>query len=295
MKSIFKKREMLYRRHGWTKVLFVVMFIIFLVFSVTYIYPLAWVLVNSLKDNGEFFRGNVAGLPWPVTFQNYATAFSTRDKTTGFNLFGMFGMTVAVSLVGTLVTVLTSSQAAYVLAKYRFRGAKLIYAIAIFAYICPVVGTLPAQVKFMDTLGLNDTFIGVIFLYSGGFGFNFILLHAFYKNLSWSYAEAAYIDGASDFQIYTQVMLPLSKGSLTAVFIIQLIGLWNDYTTPAIFLKSAPTLAVGINELTTTLKNGSQYTTMFAAMVVVLAPIILIFSLFSKIIMENTTVGGLKG
>ncbi len=293
------KKEMIYRRTGWTKALFVIVFIIFAVLTVTYLYPLIWVLMNSFKQQSEYIN-NITGFPKNPGFTAYAEAFAEEvSGHKGATLMSMFGMTIAVATVGTIITVLTSSQAAYILAKFNFRGAKFMYAVVIFAYVCPIVGTLPAQMQFMKTLGFMKNsfaeYVGVIFLYSGGFGFNFILLHAYYKNLSKSYAEAAYIDGANDFQIYTHIILPLSKGSLVAVFIIQFIGLWNDYTTPAIFLKDAPTLAVGVSLMTKTLENNSNFPELFAVMVIVLLPIILIFSVFSKTIIENTTVGGLKG
>ena len=131
-----------------------------------------------------------------------------------------------------------------------------------------------------------DSVIGVIFLYSGGFGTNFLLLYSFFKNLSWTYVEAAKIDGASDFRIFVQIVLPMAKGPMIAVGVLSLIGLWNDYLTPSIYLSKQPTISYGIYIM---------QTLFFAMILLTIIPILLIFILFNKTIMENTTVGGLKG
>jgi len=290
------RNDPLYKRHGGEKVLFAVMFVIFVLFAVSFIFPFLWVLMNSFKNNGEFFRGNFLGLPKDWTFSNYIEAFQFREQYSGFTIFQMLGMSVLIAGLGTIVTVFTSSSAAYVVAKYKFPGRSLIFAVVMFSLIVPIVGALPSQVQLMESLGLKDTVIGCIFLYSGGFGMNFLLLYSFFKNLSWSYVEAGYIDGASDVKIFFKIIIPLAKGPIIAITIIQLIGLWNDYITPSIYLPDMPTIAVGLNYMTTQLlETYSLYTVVFAAIVIALLPIIVVFCCFSKTIMENTTVGGLKG
>ncbi len=136
----------------------------------------------------------------------------------------------------------------------------------------------------------------MIFLYSGGFGTNFLLLYSFFKNLSWTYVEAAKIDGASDARIFFQIIVPMAKGPIIAVGVLSFIGLWNDYYNPSIFLKSQPTIAYGINAIRETmLETQGQYPLFFAVVILTLIPILLVFCFFSKTIMENTAVGGLKG
>ena len=108
--------------------------------------------------------------------------------------------------------------------------------------------------------------------------------------------EAAKIDGASDFRIFVQIILPMAKGPMVAVTILTLIGLWNDYLTPSIYLPKQPTIAYGIYLMQSTMvETKGQYPLFFATIVLTMIPIILIFVLFNKTIMENTSVGGLKG
>lgn len=290
-----KAHDILYKRKKGEKVLFIVFFVLFAVFALSFIFPFLWVLMNSFKPRGEF-AGNFNGLPTNWTFQNFIEAFTYKSRATqNFTIFQMMGMSVVIAGIGTVVTVFTSSSAAYVVAKYKFPGRNLIFSVVIFSLIVPIVGSLPSQIQLMDKLHLSNTVIGCIFLYSGGFGMNFLLLYSFFKNLSWTYVEAAKIDGASDFKIFFKIIVPMAKGPIIAIAIIQLIGLWNDYLTPSIYLPKQPTIAVGLKYLSDTMTQAGNYTLLFATIILTLIPILTIFCMFSKTIMENTSVGGLKG
>ena len=290
-----REHDVLFKRKGFTKGLFVFMFILLVIFALSFIFPFLWILMNSFKETSEFGL-NINGWPQHFTFENFANSFTYRDATTkNKSILEMLGMTVLIAGVGTLVTVFTSSAAAYVVAKYNFFGKKVIFSVVIFSLIVPIVGSLPSQMQMMkNVLHLDGTVIGCIFIYSGGFGGNFLLLYSFFKNLSWTYVEAAKVDGANDFVIFFRIIIPMAKGPIIAISIIQLIGLWNDYQTPSIYLPDYPTLAVGLQFLFDKMQSNS-YPMMFATIIIAILPIILLFMAFSKTIMENTSVGGLKG
>ena len=291
-----RNNDILYKRHGTEKVLFFIMFIVFVLFAVSYIFPFVWVAINAFKKPLDFAT-NFIGLPEEWHFENFVKAFNFKSaETKYFTVFEMLGMSVVLSFGGTIATVLVSSCAAYVVAKYEFRGKSVILGMVIFSMIIPIVGSLPSQIQLMQNLGLDGTILGVIFLYSGGFGMNFMLLYSFFKNLSWTYVEAAKIDGASDLRIFFTIILPMTKGPIIAIAVIALIGLWNDYMTPMIYLPEMPTIAVGLKYLTDALKGGnSNYPLLFASIIIAIIPIVIVFCIFSKTIMENTSVGGFKG
>lgn len=294
-----RQSDILYKRRGGEKVLFIIMFSIFAIFAFSFIFPFAWILMNAFKTKSQF-ASDYMGWPNPFIFDNFVNAFKfTSEETRGFNIFQMIGMSIIIAGVGTIVTVFTSSTAAYVVAKYKFPGRGVIFAVVIFSLIVPIVGALPSQIQLMEFLGFTRNnltrLIGCIFLYSGGFGMNFMLLYSFFKNLSWTYVEAARIDGANDFTIFFRIIIPMAKGPIIAITIIQLIGLWNDYLTPAIYLQDWPTIALGMYYLQEAMLQQSLYTLMFATIILALLPIIILFLIFSKTIMENTSVGGLKG
>ena len=280
------------KRSPLQKSVFVIIFIIFVLYALTMLFPFIWLILNSFKSGEEFFLSGRSSFAFPLKFtaENYGMVFSE------YNFGLMFLRSLLLAGGGTLLTLITSSMAAYTVAKYKFPGRGIIYGVVIFALIVPVVGTLPAQYALMKGLGLSNSFIGVLIIYSGGFGFNFLLLYSYFKNLSWGYAEAALVDGAGDFRVFWRIMIPLSRPALVAVGIIQFIGLWNDYQSPYLYWRSNPTLAVGLQDLYTQYKNTpAEYPAIFAAIVLALIPIVTIFCVFSKIIMENTVVGGLKG
>lgn len=294
--SYERRHDTLYRRHGAEKAAFGAIFVIFVLFSLSFLFPFAWILINAFKTKAEFASDFMA---WPKTWDwsNFANALTFKNATTkNYTLFQMMWTSVLVAGLGTAATIFTSSCAAYVVAKYRFPGRDFIFGVVIFSLIVPIVGSLPSQIQLMKTLGLTDKIIGCIFLYSGGFGSNFLLLYSFFKNLSWTYVEAAKIDGASDFRIFVSIILPMAKGPIVAVTILTLIGLWNDYLTPSIYLSNQPTIAVGIYYMKTAmLDTKNEYPLFFATIILTLLPIVIIFCLFNKTIMENTSVGGLKG
>ena len=288
-----RKNNVLYKRHAGEKVLYVVMFIIFLIFMISYIFPFVWVFFNSFKTASEYTKDFIS-IPKQWTLENFIDAWKFSSSETNWTTISqMLGMSVIIAFSGTLITVFVSSCAAYVVAKYEFPGRNIIFGVVIFTMIIPIVGSLPSQIQLMKALGLDNRVIGMLFLYSGGFGMNFMLLYSFFKNLSWTYIEAAKIDGASDTRIFFSISLPMAKGPIVAVSVISLIGLWNDYMTPRIFLPSKPTIAVGLALMKESLVNSQ--TVLFAAIILTIIPIVVLFSIFSKTIMENTSVGGLKG
>lgn len=266
-----------------------IVFTIFIIYGISLVFPFLWSAFNSMRPNLQFKK---YPLDWfsGWTLQNYVTAFER------YNILAMFFNSFFLAAAGTLITCFMCSMSSYVVAKFNFRGHNFIYALAITIMLIPTSGALAAQYKFMVNSHLIDTYIGIILLYSGGFGFNFFLLYGTFKGVSWCYAEAAKIDGASNFRIFLNIMLPQVKPALFAVGIISFIGYWNDYFTPYMYLRNHLTLSVGIYRLQESFKtSGSNWPVVFAAMVIASLPMIAIFAVFQKTIISNTVAGGLKG
>lgn len=291
-----------------------VVFTIFALYSITLVFPFVWMFLNSFKPATEFFQGNIWGLPKTWRFQNYSEIFigkpivmsdgsvietTIRGKLFGatynYSIFSMFLVSIALTILCTVSNIFFAVTSAYVVAKYKFFGRQALYTLAIFLMVVPIAGTLPEQYQLMRTLGLADSFFGVFLLSSAGFGMNFFLLYGFFKNISWTYAEAARVDGAGHTKVFFRIMLPFALPVIISLSVIHAIGIWNDYTTPSIYMKSMPTLAYGLYVIRNTLQHRGQYTQTFAAMMIALVPILAVFIAFSNTIMENTVAGGLKG
>jgi len=279
------------------KIGMIIAFIIFALYSLSLLFPFVWMIINSLRDVNEWHQTvsfkDFWSVPTVWNFSNYTEIL--KFEINGNSILSMFILSLILTVLGTIINVFFSACAAYVIAKYEFPGKRIIFALAIFAMVVPIVGTLPAQVKFMETLGLDDSIVGVLFLYSGAFGFNFILLLSSFESISWTYAEAAQMDGAGHFGIFFKVMIPMCKGPIIACCILQAITLWNDYSTPFLFMNSTPTLAVGLQQLQEEFSSGGELPLVFAAMIISILPVLILYACFQKKIIENTVAGGLKG
>ena len=272
------------------KIIFAVVSVVFFIYMLTLIFPFAWMLINSFKTNADFFQ-DVWNIPGDPEFGNYFSIWKEM------NLLTYFGNSIVLTIFGTLAGLIPSCMSAYVVAKYKFRFTKLIYSLSLVVMLIPSIGTLPAVYKFMIDTGLFDTHLGLILMYSGGFGFNFILLYGFFKSISWTYAEAAFIDGATDLQAFFHVMLPQARPGIIAVGIIQAINIWNDYFSPYMYLQDTDKmpLSVGIYNLVLQQSYAADWPKLFAAMLIALLPIMVVYACFSNTIIENTVAGGLKG
>lgn len=285
----------LHKRKKWDLVTGIV-FVIFLIYALTLIYPFLYLILGSLNDAWGFMLDPL-GIPENITFDNYKNVFMNMPELTGMeslSLQSMFFNSITLAVGLTLVSMMMQSMAAYVLAKYDFRGNKALYMVIIVASMIPTVGALPATFKLMNSTHLSNTYIGMLLLQGGAFGGSFLYLHAYYKSIPWAYAESAMIDGAGDFQIYLRIMMPLAKKALTTYSILCFLGFWNDYWFPSLFYDQHPTLAVGLTHISVTATGTGNYPLLFAAMLVTIVPVLLMFAVFQKQMLGNISGGGIK-
>ena len=277
------------RRTKLQRVVFSIVFVIFLLYGLSLIFPFFWAFISSLKTNEEYFEVVWA---WPRNwlFSNFGKAF-TELVVGDTNLLGMFVNSLWLAFAGTAAAVIVSSMTAYVVAKYDFKFRNFLYADAIFTMIIPIVGNLSAMYKLVNTLNLNNP-IGILALYAGGFGFNFIILHGYFRSVSWSYA--AFLDGCSDFKAFLFIMIPQAKPALVSIAILAFIGNWNDYTTPFLYLEDTPTVALGLYQFHEIQQYRSDMPIFYAATLLSTIPVFILFAAFQNTIMENMVAGGLK-
>ena len=305
----------------------VISFTLLGIYSLMMIFILYFALTNSLKTMDDFVGlKNVFGLPTSASeypklgdrlgwkFENYRLAWAVLSVEENGMRYAAPSLFVHSFLyAGGCMIIATASHlvAAYACAKYEFKGKALLYATAIVTMIIPIVGALPSQISMMRILGLYDTYIGNLIFRGGYTGTYFLVFYATYKSISWSYAEAAQLDGAGPFSIFWNIMLPMARNSIVAVALMLFIQYWNDYTTPMILLPSMPTIAFALYQVSLGGKMGNATTLMnqlgisgyipreecvqLAATMIVTVPTIVLFVVFRNKIMGNITMGGLKG
>lgn len=297
----FKNRKteggLLYSRTGGEKVVYVIVFFLFALYTALMVFPFVWLFYTSFKSGNQYWDdlmyARPLSLPEKWYFSNYAQAF-VKLEYNETNLFGMFFNSIWYTAVVVIEGVFFSACTGYCLSKYDFKAKNVIYTLAIFSMTIPIVGTLPASFRLSSDLHIFDTPLQPIVTCAGGFGFNFLIMYAFYKNMPWSYAEAVFIDGGNDFIAFFKVMLPMAKAPMITLSIISAIGCWNDYTSIILFMPSFPTIAAGLYYVQLDLFD--YYPTLYyAALFLSLIPVLVVFSIFSEQIMKNMSVGGLKG
>lgn len=251
---------------------------------------LLWAIVISFREYGPEagFFANVAD-----SFRNFV--IQTAKGPVGFG--EMLRNSLLYALGCAFFNTLVVSFTAYAAARYKCWFSKLVYLTVIVTMIVPSVGSLPAEVSTAIRLRLYDSIWGQWIMKANFLGLYFLLFYDFFASLPKDYFEASEIDGAGDLTQMFRLAFPLASNLILTVFLLNFVTYWNDYASPTIYLKSYPTLAVG---LYSTFNYGLVYYKLNGASAVVpiafaiASPVIAIYAVFHKKLMSNLFLGGIK-
>ncbi|GAA2892292.1 carbohydrate ABC transporter permease [Nonomuraea rubra] len=263
--------------------------------------PVGWVLLASMKQKGEFY-GSPWTLPEGLHLQNYVDAFVTA------RMGQYFFTSVLVTVLGLVFVIAVSVPAAYVIARYEFRGRGLVE-VALLAGLFVNVNYIVVPI-FLMLVGwdraLVDVFPGGFFIDNPGvlslvyaatsIPFTIYLLAAYFRSIPADYEEAAALDGASRFQVMTRVMLPMARPALTTVILFNFLAYWNDFIIALTLLPGeGKTLQVGLLNLMTAQKAAADYGRLYAGMVIVIVPVLIFYAFIQRRLIEGMASGGVKG
>ena len=243
------------------------------------------------KTIGETFKNIFANMH----FENYVNIFDKEQMTVSipFAIFNTLWRTIGSCLTGLFFTAATS----YVVCKYqpKFPWLRHVHTFVITIMIVPILGSTAAAYEINHNILqiANKPWLWWI-TWTSGIGFGFLMLYSAWQSLSWSYAEAAFIDGASNFRVFFNVMMPMIKPVMIALFVVNFIGGWGEYMETIMYMDEWPSLGYMVYQL----QSRAQYFGMpmyFAVIVVSMVPTIGVFIGFQETIMQNMTTGGLKG
>ncbi len=285
----------------------IVLFTVLLLYTIVFLTPMVWTLITSLKDHKVYMVATVRGELGQMigfndlSFKNFSTAYTyfflpTHSK--DVYLLEMFFNSVLYAGGCAVVATIIPCVMAYLVARYDFEFGKVVYGIVLVAMAIPIVGSLPSEMKMVESLGLMDSILGLYILKSNFLGIYFLVFYAQFKMIPRDYTEAAEIDGASEFYVMTKIIFPIAFGAISTVLLLKFIEFWNDYQIPMIYWESRPVVAYGMYYFVslTTGKDGLASTPVkLAAMIIVAVPIIILFLIFNKKIMSNMSIGGVKG
>ena len=269
---------------------------------------LFWALLTGSKAYSGDYAASVlipGGKPnligWPKKFKLFDNIKIVNDIFPGVTLVKSAGYTLLYAGGCALVKALVTCVVAYLCALYKNWFSQVVYITVIVTMIVPVVGSQAAEIQMAKDLQLYNKIWGMWLMRANFLGMYFLVFYAVFKSMPMGYYEAARIDGANDMQIMCRIAMPLVKYTFWSIFLIIFIEYWNDYLVPNYFLEDYPTLSLllywqSINQVNQ--DGGMDYSTppyLMSTVLVVVVPVIVLFSIFSKRLMGNLSVGGLKG
>jgi multiple sugar transport system permease protein len=251
--------------------------------------PFLWTISSSLKDMSQIFLVPPKWFPDPVTFQNYPNSLTAMPFGKAyFNSFYITGLVV-------FLNILTCSMAAYAFAKIRFYGSNVLFILFLATMMIPKQVTMVPLYLIMDKLGWIDTHLAII-VPAGLFNaFGVFLLRQFIRGIPNELEEAAVLDGANPLRIYWSVILPLIRPALAAFGIFSFMGIWNGFLEPLIYLSTPEKFTVPL--LLNTFKGlyFTDWSLMMAGTTISIIPVLVVYIIAQKQIIEGIALTGSKG
>lgn len=273
-------------------VLFAIVFLIFVIYAVMLFYPLIWGLLSSFKSVKDY-NNSPFSFPSVWHFENYIEAIKTISDD-GMSFTQMLWNSVWFAVGSAIIHMEFTSAYAYVLNKYNFRGRKFLYGLCLFMMAVPIGASFVSTYRLMHNLHLTNSYL-ILLTSINVYGMKLILCYSYYNNISNAYVEAAQIDGANFYTIYFKAMRPQATPILLTLMVLEFIEKWNDYMGPLLYLSKMPTLATGLYRYQSIVEWSGNYPVLFAGIFICTLPLFIIFIFFSNKLMDNISVGGLKG
>lgn len=286
---------------NFSKLYKIFIYVALLALAISIVVPVGWVFLASIKENSEFY-GNPWTLPKGIYFQNFIDAFEKAK------MGEYFFNSVFVTLMALAILLVVALPAAYVLARYRFFGSKVINVLfmgGLFINVNYIV--VPIFLMFVDAdkylkhltgsgFFLNNLFVVALVYAATALPFTIYLLSGFFVTIPRDYEEAAYMDGSSYFRTMVQIMMPMALPSIITVILFNFLSFWNEYIISMTLLtKDSKTLPVGLMQLMQAQKAAANYGQLYAGLVIVMLPTLILYILVQKKLTQGMSLGGLKG
>lgn len=271
--------------------------------AIVIIVPVAWVFMASVKQNSEFY-GNPWALPAGLYWQNFVDAWNSASM----GSYMINSVLVTAMALGILLIV--ALPAAYCLSRFKFKGSNFLntaFMAGLFINVNYIVVPIFLMLRDGDlflkkVMGsgflLNNLFVLAVVYAATALPFTIYLLSGYFQTLPHDFEEAAYIDGAGYFRAMWSIIFPMAKPSIITVILFNFLSFWNEYIISMTLMSSATgqkTLPVGLLNLMQAQQSAAQYGMMYAGLVLVMLPTLILYMCVQKQLTEGMTVGGLKG
>ncbi len=263
---------------------------ILILWSAFTLFAIGWIAMSSLKSTRQLFQEPLA-LPPEPRFENYDIAWNAVDMSRYF-LNSVIVVSISVALI-----LLISAPAAYVLSRIKFRGSNALTTVFTAGMGIPYPLLFIPLFALMLDLHLTNSLPGLILVYvSLSLPFTIYILTGFFITLPSELEDAAVIDGCSDYQVYWKIMLPLASPGMLTAAIFNFIGLWNEYQLALVFANTEKTrtLSLGLYALRNALQYTGDWASLFAGIVIIMVPTIVIYVVLSEKMISGITMGSSK-
>jgi multiple sugar transport system permease protein len=264
--------------------------------SIGFLLPLLWMLSTSLKPIDQTLANPPTWIPSPVLWHNYPDAITYNSKTLGYIPLLVYARnTLLITLLCVGGAVASNCLVAYSFARIQWKGRDTFFVVTLATMMVPWPVTMVPLFSLFRWLGWVGTFkpLWVPSFFAGAF--SIFLLRQFFKTIPQELSDAAKIDGCNEFQIFTDVIMPLSRPAIAVVALFTFMGTWNDFINPLIYLvdQSTFTLSLGLQAYQSQ-HGGTPWNLLMAATLLVIAPVIIVFFFAQKAFIQGIATSGLK-
>ncbi|HIQ95721.1 MAG TPA: carbohydrate ABC transporter permease [Candidatus Limivivens merdigallinarum] len=273
------------KKKTWRKVGFYICFILLLC---VFLYPFYLVVLNSLKTNKEVILDALA-LPQGLNFEGYTKAFERM------NYFQSFANSLIVTVGSIVLIVLISAMCAHLFARKNWKINKIIFMIMVASMIIPFQTIMIPVVKNFSALNLTDNLFAVMVFYMGAHvSMAVFMYHGFIKNIPFELEEAATIDGCGQMGILFKVVFPMLKPITSTIVIMDVLAIWNDFLLPYILLYKDSLKTLPLMTFSFVGQYSTDYSLVTSALVLTMIPVIILYLLLQKQIIEGVSQGAIK-
>ena len=264
-------------------------YILLILISIAMLFPFFWMVRSAFMTNREIMTTPIQWLPSHYDLENFKKAFERAP-------FGKYFINSAIIVLINMVgCILSSSFIAFGFSRLRFPGRKLWFALLLSTMMIPQTVLMIPQFLIWQSVGAYNTFIPLTVPCFFGNAFNVFLVRQFYAGIPKEYDEAALVDGASYFTIYSKILVPMAKPVLCSVGVFTFMSTWNDFMGPLLYLdkENLKTVSLALQNLMG--QHNSEWNLMMALSTVITLPMIVVYFMAQRYFIEGITFSGLKG
>lgn len=252
--------------------------------------PFIYMVSTSFKAQAYVLTFPPQFIPNPATTDNYVQALTTQN-------FGLYFLnSIIVSVTATAASLLISSMMAYAFARFQFPGRELIFRVLLIGLIVPAMMLIIPQFILAKHLHMLDSLLGLIVFYTAGtLALNTFLLRGFFESIPWELDQAMQVDGANSWTRYWRLAIPLSKPALATATIFTFLACWDEFAWALTIINTPEHLTLPVAIQLFQGQNATQWGLVFAASLIAVVPVIIVFLVFQRYFVQGLTAGSIKG